>query len=448
MNNRKLFYWSITVALAGFLFGFDTVVISGADKPLSEMWSGYKLFGDSDAFHGIVVMSSALWGTVLGAIFGAWPTNTWGRKNTLLLIGILYAVSAIGSAIVSDPYAFALFRFIGGIGVGASTIAAPAYVSEIAPPEQRGRLVALYQFNIVFGILLAFASNFIISELVQFSAWRWMIGVEAIPALIYTLMVIGIPRSPRWLILQDRTDEAIPVLNRLNPDADPQLLIDKLKEEQKQQSTTETVFSKKYRTPLLLVFAIAAFNQFSGINAFLYYSPRIFELAGLEKSSALMGTIGVGAVNLIFTLVGMALIDKLGRKQLMYMGSLGYIISLAMVTYAFSTEWLGLHIPVFFFLFIASHAIGQGAVIWVFISEIFPNRLRAQGQAVGSSTHWVLAASIPALVPLLFAKIGPPVVFGFFAFMMVLQLVWVYAVMPETKGVPLEELSKKLARDE
>ncbi|MCY4561031.1 MAG: sugar porter family MFS transporter [Flavobacteriaceae bacterium] len=445
MSNSKLYYWSITVALAGFLFGFDTVVISGADKALQALWSGHSLFGDSDAFHGIIVMSSALWGTVLGAIFGAYPTNKWGRKNTLLLIGILYTVSAFGSAMVSDPYLFAFFRFIGGIGVGASTIAAPAYVSEIAPAKKRGQLVALYQLNIVFGILVAFASNYLINANIQYDSWRWMIGIEGLPAIIYTFMVIGITKSPRWLILKGKTAEASKTLTTLNPNSDVSKEIAEIQSAQQDNSRGESVFTKKYRIPLLLVFALAAFNQFSGINAFLYYSPRIFELAGLEESAALMSSIGVGVVNLLFTLLGMFLIDKLGRKQLMYMGSMGYIISLGLVTYAFSTGWLGMHVPAFFFLFIAAHAIGQGAVIWVFISELFPNHLRAQGQSVGSSTHWVLAAIIPALLPLLFSKIGPATVFGIFAFMMILQLLWVHFIMPETKGIPLEELSSQLS---
>ena len=446
MNKAKLYYWSITVALAGFLFGFDTVVISGADKTLASMWGHNTLFGDSSAFHGIVVMSSALWGTVLGAFTGAYPTNKWGRKNTLIVIGILYSISAIGSAMVSDSYLFAIFRFIGGIGVGASTIAAPAYVSEIAPAKNRGQLVALYQLNIVFGILVAFASNYFINQYITNNAWRWMIGSEAFPAIIYTIMVFGIPKSPRWLITKGYSDEAKKTLLVLNPEQDPTEDINLIIKAQKEKNTKETIFSKKYNTPLLLVIALAVFNQFSGINAFLYYSPRIFELAGLEESSALMSSIGVGIVNVIFTLVGMSLIDKMGRKQLMYLGSIGYIISLGLVTYAFSTNWLGIHVPIFFFLFIAAHAIGQGAVIWVFISELFPNHLRAQGQSVGSSTHWILAAIIPAMVPLLFSKIGPSAVFGIFTFMMLLQLIWVHFKMPETKGVSLEELSKKLSK--
>jgi len=448
MHTRKLFYWSIVVALAGFLFGFDTVVISGADLSLQELWSSYTLFGSTEAFHGIVVMASALWGTVVGALFGSIPTNKLGRKNTLIWIGIGYTLSAVGSALVSDPWTFAAFRFIGGLAVGASTIAAPAYISEISPADRRGRLVALYQFNIVFGILVAFASNFAINSVdLGIDAWRWMIGVEAIPAVIYTLMILGVPQSPRWLLSQQgNVAKAQSILQQINPTQDAAAEVKRLQEYFQQTSANkrETIFHQNYRLPLLLAFLIAFFNQFSGINALLYYAPRIFSLAGLEGSGALLSSIGVGAVNFVATLVGMSLIDRVGRKQLMYAGSIGYIISLAMVAIAFQLEWQGLMIPIFLFVFIASHAIGQGTVIWVFISEIFPNHLRADGQAFGSSVHWVLAASIPAAVPVLFSAIGPAPVFACFAGMMVLQLLFVWKLMPETRGVSLEELGEKL----
>jgi len=438
MNNRKIIFWSLTVALAGFLFGFDTVVISGADLSLQELWPR------GEVFHGFVVMSSALWGTVIGAIFGGIPTDKLGRKQTLFWIGVFYTVSAIGSALAGDPWVFALFRFVGGLGVGASTIAAPAYVSEIAPPDNRGKLVALYQFNIVFGILIAFISNYLLSNIGD-NAWRWMIGVEAIPAVIYTLLVLAIPKSPRWLLTykQDRI-EAAKTMHIIAPTADVKAAINRILAHDAMTTTGENIFIKKYRFPLLLAFFIAFFNQFSGINAFLYYAPRIFAAAGLEESSALLSSIGIGATNLVFTLIGLALIDQAGRKQLMYIGSAGYIISLSLVALAFFQNWQGIAVPMFLFLFIAAHAIGQGTVIWVFISEIFPNHLRASGQALGSSTHWVLAAIIPSLIPLLFAEVGPGPVFAFFAFMMVLQLLFVFFMMPETKGVPLEELESQL----
>ncbi|RAJ18219.1 sugar porter family MFS transporter [Olleya aquimaris] len=440
--NKKILIWSITAALAGFLFGFDTVVISGADKKLQALW------GSSDAFHGSVVMAMALWGTVVGALFGGIPTNRLGRKNTLLIIGILYTVSAIGSAFANDPFTFAFFRFIGGLGVGASTIAAPAYISEIAPAKDRGRLVALYQFNIVFGILVAFLSNYLLNGIGE-NAWRWMVGVEAIPAIIYTLFMLSVPKSPRWLISKFRNDEAKKVLSIINPEADPEKLLLEINNSNNLEGTKkENIFLKKYRFPLTLVFLIAMFNQLSGINAFLYYAPRIFEEAGLGESTALLSSIGVGVTNLVFTLLGVFLIDRLGRKTLMYIGSIGYIISLSLVACAFFFGWTGMAVPIFLFLFIAAHAIGQGAVIWVFISEIFPNHLRASGQSFGSSTHWFLAALIPALIPMLFSTIGAGVVFLFFAIMMVFQLLFVIFMMPETKGVSLEELSKKLIKDE
>ena len=439
--NNKILIWSITAALAGFLFGFDTVVISGADKKLQALW------GSSDAFHGSVVMAMALWGTVIGALFGGIPTNRLGRKKTLIWIGIFYFISAVGSSLVNDPYTFAFFRFLGGVGVGASTIAAPAYVSEISPAKDRGRLVALYQFNIVLGILIAFLSNYLLRNVGE-NAWRWMMGVEAFPALIYTLLIFTVPKSPRWLISKNRNEEAKKVLDLINPDGDAEKLMLEIKKESESHASGENIFMKKYRFPLILAFLIAMFNQFSGINAFLYYAPRIFEEAGLGESTALLSSIGIGVTNLMFTLLGVFLIDRLGRKVLMYIGSIGYIISLSLVSMAFFLDWGGLAVPIFLFMFIASHAIGQGAIIWVFISEIFPNHLRASGQSFGTSTHWVLAAIIPSLVPLLFSTIGAGVVFMIFAIMMVFQLLFVIFMMPETKGISLEVLSKKLTRDE
>ena len=389
-------------------------------------------------------MGMALWGTVIGAIFGGIPTNRWGRKKTLLTIGVLYALSAIGSALSNDPYVFAFFRFMGGLGVGASTIAAPAYISEIAPAKDRGRLVSLYQFNIVLGILVAFFSNYLLSGIGD-NDWRWMLGVQAIPAVIYTLFVITIPESPRWLISQSRVEEAKKVMKIISPDQDSELLATQM-EEDYADAPKENIFMKKYRFPLMLAFLVAFFNQMSGINAFLYYAPRIFGEAGLGEKTALLSSIGIGVVNMVFTLVGVNLIDKVGRKKLMFIGSIGYIISLGLVSMAFYFHWTGLAIPIFLFLFIASHAIGQGTIIWVFISEIFPNHLRASGQSFGSSTHWVLAAIIPSLIPTLFSTIGPGTVFLVFTIAMVFQLLFVIFMMPETKGTTLEKLSKSLLK--
>lgn len=435
--NKKILLWSITAALAGFLFGFDTVVISGAEKRLQELW------GSTDMFHGVVVIGMALWGTVIGAIFGGFPTNKIGRKKTLIWIGVLYTISALGSGLANDPITFAIFRFIGGLGVGASTVAAPAYISEIAPAKDRGKLVGLYQFNIVFGILIAFFSNYMLNDIGE-NAWRWMVGIEAVPALIYTLFALQIPESPRWLLTKFRNVEAKEIIQVISPDEDPEKLMMRIKNEMDNTVPNENIFLKKYRFPLMLAFLIAFFNQLSGINAFLYYAPRILEEAGLAESSALLSSIGIGVTNMIFTLLGIVLIDKLGRKKLMYICSIGYIISLSLVSAAFTLNWEGDSMPIFLFMFIAAHAIGQGTVIWVFISEIFPNHLRGSGQSFGSSVHWVLAAIVPSLVPALFSSIGAGVVFLFFAIMMVLQLLFVAFMMPETKGVSLEDLSKKL----
>ena len=434
---NKLLQWSLTAALAGFLFGFDTVVISGADQKLQQLWSS------SDSFHGIVVMAMALWGTVIGSLFGSIPTRILGRKKTLLWIGVFYSISALGSALANGPFIFAFFRFLGGLGVGASTIAAPAYISEIAPAHDRGRLVGLYQFNIVFGILIAFLSNYLLSDLGE-NAWRYMMGVEALPALLYTFMVYFIPKSPRWLFLQQKEEEAKAIIKAAYNEEDAAVLIKDISTEQESIPTNESIFDRKYRFILSLAFLIAFFNQFSGINAFLYYAPRIFEEGGLGESTALLSSVGIGLVNLIFTLLGINLIDKLGRKILMYIGSVGYIISLSLIAASFLLQWEGLALPLFLFLFIASHAIGQGAIIWVFISEIYPNHLRSAGQSFGTSTHWVLAAIIPSLVPVLFATIGAGIVFAVFAFMMILQLLFVYFWMPETKGVSLESLAQQL----
>ena len=294
MNTKKLYYWSITVALAGFLFGFDTIVISGAEQDIQRLWGGYTLFGSNDLFHGIVIVGAALWGTVLGAIFGAIPNDRLGRKKTLVFIGVLYTISAIGSSMASDPWIFALFRFIGGIGVGASTIAAPSFISEIAPQEKRGRLVATYQFNIVFGILIAFVSNALLAKYISNDAWRWMIGIEALPAIIYTVMMFAIPESPRWLITAKNNIEAAKQVFRSLYDNEGDIVeqVNLIVNSQKSTDDAESIFSKKYGIPLSLAFFIAFFNQFSGINAILYYANRIFAEAGLAEQAGALGSIG------------------------------------------------------------------------------------------------------------------------------------------------------------
>jgi len=454
--DKRILRISLTAALAGFLFGFDTVVISGANQPIKEIWNTNWFLGDSIfTFHGIFIMSMALWGTVLGSLFGGIPSDKLGRKKTLFWIGVLYFLSAVGSAFAPEPYSFSFFRFIGGVGVGASSVAAPIYISEISSPQNRGRLTAMYQFNIVFGILIAFISNYLIGTIFSEEiAWRWMLGVEGIPALIYVFLVLKIPNSPRWLLLKKHPDalvlKSLTLLGIEENEAGIRLSEIKLSLVEKVNTQKERLFSGKYNKPLLLAFLLAFFNQLSGINFVLYYAPEILERAGLATGESLFSSISIGVINLIFTFVGISLIDKLGRKQLMYMGSLGYIISLAMVGWCFYSGASSVLLLIFILVFIASHAIGQGAVIWVFISEIFPNKVRAYGQSWGTGTHWVFAALITLLTPtFLDSEIGifkdnPWPIFIFFSAMMVLQLLWVAFMMPETKGISLEDLAKKL----
>jgi len=440
MRNNKLILWAVTASLAGFLFGFDTVVISGAEQNIQELW------GLNDWMHGLAI-SIALWGTVIGSLIGGWPTEKFGRKKTLLFIGILYFVSALGSAYAPEIYSFMIARFVGGIGVGISTVAAPLYISEIAPAKDRGKLAGMFQFNIVFGILIAFLSNWLVAGIGD-EAWRWMLGIEAVPALIFAVMCFGLPESPRWLITNGGDREgAISVFGRIMPDAsDEQLnsLADEVSASVTKVGNTEKFFSSRLKKPIKLAFLIAFFNQVSGINAVLYFAPRIFEMTGLGENAAMLQSVGIGITNLIFTFVGLWLIDRLGRRTLLVIGSFGYIGSLGLCAWAFNTENFAF-VPAFIFAFIAAHAVGQGAVIWVFISEIFPNRDRASGQAFGCFTHWICAALLTLFFPIMVERFSPEIVFGFFTFMMVLQLIWVFLMVPETKGVPLEELQKKLA---
>jgi len=443
MQSNKLLYSAVAVALAGFLFGFDTAVISGADKPIQELWQ------HSDLFHGVFIMSMALWGTVFGAIFGGIPSEKLGRKTTLVWIGALYLISALGSAVATDPYMFSVFRFIGGLGVGASSVAAPTYISEIAPAKTRGRLVILYQFMIVLGILLAYVSNYFVGSWFAEDAWRWMLGVEVLPAAIYLLLVLGVPKSPRWLITHRHAeDEARSILVQLNPDIDIDAAMKSIQQSEVSSGKKGSFFSGRYRLPILLAFLIAFFNQLSGINFVIYYAPRIFESAGFGSDDSLLSTAGIGIANLVFTMLGIYLIDRAGRKTLMLIGSIGYIFSLFMVSRAFYLEdFDSMAVPIYLFIFVGSHAIGQGAVIWVFISEIFPNQVRAYGQSLGSSTHWVFAALITLFMPYILGQFAQQeeYVFAFFCGMMVLQLLFVIFLMPETKGVPLEELQERLA---
>jgi len=441
--NRYVLSLSLVAALGGFLFGFDTAVISGAERDIQAIWEL------SDWIHGLAV-AIALYGTVIGALFGGIPANKYGRKISLVWIGILYFVSALGSALAPDVVSFMFFRFIGGLGVGASSVVAPMYISEIAPAKNRGQLVALFQFNLVFGILVAYFSNYLIDLSNWSQAWRWMLGVEAIPAIVYTLMVLRVPESPRWLIAhKDDFGTAQGILEKTDPEGVDEAI--ELALEEKKSLRVDVGFSALFNTKYLhitfLAIFIALFNQLSGINAIIYFAPRVFEMAGISAESALLSTIGIGVVNLFATMLGLYLIDRIGRKKLMLIGSFGYIISLGLIAYSFSGAEVPPHyLPIFVSIFIASHAVGQGSVIWVFISEIFPNELRAYGQSVGCFTHWIMAAVIANIFPFFANQFGPVLIFGFFGGMMILQLIWVVTKMPETKGRSLEEIQQDLKK--
>ena len=435
MNNKKILFWSISVALSGFLFGFDTVVISGANLPIRELWN------TSPLFHGVFIMSMALWGTVIGALLGSYPCDKLGRKKTLVVIGLLFLVSAVGSALAWDPYSFSFFRFIGGLGVGASSVASPTYISEISNKENRGRLVALYQFNIVLGILIAYFSNYLLQGFGGDIDWRFMLGIEAIPSIFFLLSIIKIPESPRWLILFANKDKKAKEI--LNIMYDGKGVDNKVLEIRKGfNDNNQSLFSKPFFTQLKLAFLISFFNQLSGINFVLYYAPQILESAGFGTSDSLMSSISIGFINLLFTLLGVRLIDSFGRKFLMYVGSFGYIISLISIGSCFLLELNSNILLTFILLFVASHAIGQGAVIWVFISEIFPNSVRAKGQSFGSGIHWVFAAIITAITPYVIDLLGnnPGLIFFFFGLMMIFQLIFVYRTMPETRKTSLEKM--------
>jgi len=432
---------ALIAALGGFLFGFDTVVISGAEQKIQSLW------GLSPGMHGWA-MSAALWGTVLGSLAGNIPTDRIGRKGTLLWIGVFFFVSAVWSGLAPDVYSFMIARFLGGIGIGISTVVAPLYISEISPPKLRGRLTGMFQFSLVLGILVAFISNALLKGVGE-NAWRWMLAVEGLPALVYTLLALRIPESPRWLIgLKNRLDDGNKVLASLYRDATEDE-INAMAEEIVVAAKTEAVatggafFSSHLSRPITLAFLIAFFNQLSGINAVLYFAPRILEMTGLDEQAALRQSIGIGITNLLFTFVGLALIDRLGRRTLLLLGSLGYIASLGLCSWAFFTETYSI-VPACIFAFIAAHAVGQGAVIWVFISEIFPNEHRAMGNSFGCGTHWVFAALVTLFFPSVVDTFAPGMIFAFFCGMMILQLIWVATRVPETKGIPLEEIQKQL----
>ena len=442
--NATLLRCSLIAALGGLLFGFDTAVISGTTEHLKEVF-------DLGGFWLGFTVSSALIGTIMGAMFASIPADWLGRRTTLVWIAFLYFVSAVGSALAWDWPSFLLFRWLGGLGVGASSVVAPMYIAEISPPQFRGRLVAITQFNIVFGILAAYMSNYgvALADLGQ-DEWRVMFGIEALPAAVFFALMFLNPRSPRWLVARGRSAEAAAVLEKVGA-ADVRKELREIEESLAVMGAraVESVFQRKYRRPVLLAVAISTFNQLSGINALMYYAPHIFRMAGAETDASLAQAVVVGCTNLVFTMTAMLVIDKIGRRKIMVVGSIGYIVSLAATAAAFYTygtdftPFGGAVVLTSLMVFIASHAFGQGSVIWVYLSEIFPNAVRAQGQALGSFTHWVFAALISWTFPMI-AEVSGGHTFAFYSSMMVLQLVWVLKVMPETKGVPLEELQKRM----
>lgn len=440
MNKKNVFLWSLVIALGGFLFGFDTAVISGAEQSIQKYWDL------NTVQHGLTV-SIALIGTIIGALLGSLPSDRLGRKKTLYIIAFLYLLSSLGTAMATDWYLFLIFRFLGGLGVGASSVTAPIYISEISPAERRGKLVGLFQFNVVFGIVVSYFSNYLIGLSGEHS-WRLMLGIQAIPSAAFFLLLRFVPESPRWLIMkQGKVEEAREIFKIINPATADKIMaeIEKTDKEEKEVLQKEPLFSKRYKTPVMLAILFAVFNQVSGINAIIYYSPRIFEMTGLGSNSSLLSTAGLGLINFSFTLLAMNFIDRIGRRTLMMIGSIGLIFTLAMVSYSFyAANFNGFAVPVFLFIYIAFFAFSQGAVIWVFISEIFPNQVRAKGQTLGSTTHWVMAAAIAFSFPYLAEKAGGGNTFLFFCIMMCIQLIFVWKVMPETKGKSLEQIEHTL----
>lgn len=434
MRKNSVLAWSMVVALGGFLFGFDTAVISGAEKSIQQYWHLTALQ------HGLTI-SIALIGTVIGSLIGAKPSDAWGRKNTLYFVAISYLLSSAGTALVSSWYLFLFFRLLGGLAVGISSVTAPIYISEVSPADRRGRLVGLFQFNVVLGILISYLSNYLISQSGE-NSWRWMLGVQAFPSFLYFILIYFIPESPRWLVIyRNNTVRALEILRIINP-LNYNEELERIKNSEKNKgASSEKLFSGEYNIPIALAMSFAFFNQVSGINAIIYYAPRIFEMAGLGQHSSMLSTVGIGLINFIFTLLAINVIDKVGRRTLMLIGSVGLIASLFLVAITFSAgQFSGFSIPVYIMVFIAFFAFSQGAVIWVFISEIFPNQVRAKGQTLGSSTHWVMAAIIAFCFPYLAERLGGATTFFFFAFMMICQFIFVLRFMPETKGRSLEQI--------
>ena len=438
--NRTVIAASITAALGGLLFGFDTAVISGVTKAL---YAQFDL--PAASFAAAFTVAVALWGTLLGAAIGGLLGDRFGRRYSLRILAVLFIVSAAGCAIAWDWYSFVIFRFVAGIAIGASSVVGPMYIAEIAPAYWRGRMVALFQLNIVFGIVVAYFSNYVIGTM-NFAEleWRWKLGVSAVPAVLFLLMLFRIPRSPRWLMKKGKHEEARQVLFQVAGASAPyeyKAIEESL--ESDRAAGAQRLFSRRFRIPVMLAIALALFNQFSGINPILYYLNDIFASAGFNKVSSDLQAVAVGATNMLFTIVAILVIDKVGRKKLLLLGSVGTFVCLSTMSIM---KYTGRHQELLLWPlvgFVAFFAVSQGSVIWVYISEIFPNSVRGKGQSLGSFTHWAACASLANLFPVV-ARHSPSGPYIFCASMMLLQLVVIGKFFPETKGYTLEELQAKL----
>lgn len=429
---------SLIAALGGFLFGFETAVISGAEKTIQNLWNL------SSGWQGFTVASSLI-GTVIGSLIAGAPAQRYGRKKVLTVIALLYLLSAVGCALTPVWILFIIFRFIGGLAVGASSVVGPMYISEVSPAHVRGRLAASFQLMIVTGIFVAYLTNFLFINLGE-NSWRWMLGIMVVPAALFAILLRSIPESPRWLVLNRRDEEAKAIFAKTGePDA---MGVIQLEHQLEHYGLKEKLFvGNTYRKPIMYAVLLAMFNQLSGINAILYYAPRIFEMAGFSKADAYLQPVYIGGANLLFTLLAMTVIDKFGRKTLLLIGCVGLIVFLGLTAQAFSDGGsLGKNVLFYLLGYIAFFAFSQGAVIWVFISEIFPNSVRSQGGSLGSFTHWIMAAIISWTFPIIVegSPNGGFYSFVFYTFMMILAFLFIWRVMPETKGRSLEQIQKDL----
>lgn len=437
MQVYRVYFWSFVVALGGLLFGFDTAVISGAERAIQELWQL------SSVAHGFTV-ASGLIGTVLGAIFAATPAQRYGRKPTLYVIALLYLLCALGCAFTGSWWVFILSRTVGGVAVGASSVVGPMYIAELAPAHLRGRLVGSFQLNVVLGILLAYVSNYLLIGFGE-EAWRWMLGVQAIPSLLFFLLLFLVPESPRWLALQGQTDKARRIFQLSGEKAIDAVMVDV--ETAIASTSTDRLFGKRFRKPVQYAFILAMFNQLTGINALLYFAPRIFELTGIGQEHAFLQSISIGLTLFVFTLAGVSIIDRFGRKTLLLVGTFGMTVFLALSGWSISLADGGILSMLYLIGFIVFFSFSQGAVIWVFISEIFPNSVRSKGQALGSTTHWLAAALISFLFPIIAEDVagGVELSFYFFAAMMALHFWFAWRYLPETKGKSLEQIERDMA---